>query len=128
MSMLSLEPAASTLGWLASIATAGSFCLFWEKGVDGLPTVTSVSGLNAAAGPMARTRAVTVANPTSAMRRDSCMAIPPLGSGPGLRPQFGRSRWRVSLPSTAERTAQAPACAVRTACQKNSSVVEFIRQ
>ena len=47
MSMLSFEPAASTVGWLASIATAGSFCLFAENGELGLPTVTSVSALSA---------------------------------------------------------------------------------
>src|SRR5215211_8103176 len=43
MSMLSLEPAASTSSWLASIASAGSFCLFCENGLDGLPTETSRS-------------------------------------------------------------------------------------
>jgi hypothetical protein len=36
---------------LASIATDGSFCLFCENGVVGLPTVTRASGLNAAAFP-----------------------------------------------------------------------------
>lgn len=49
MSMLSLTPAAMTFGWFASIAIAGSFCLFCENGVSGLPTVTSVSPLAAAA-------------------------------------------------------------------------------
>src|SRR6516162_6325665 len=39
-SISSLEPAASTIGWLASIATAGSFCLFRGKGPAGLPVVT----------------------------------------------------------------------------------------
>src|SRR5215210_1910711 len=43
MSMLSLAPATTTLGWFASIATAGSFCLFCENGPVGLPTDTSVS-------------------------------------------------------------------------------------
>jgi hypothetical protein len=42
MSMLSLEPATTTDGSWASIATAGSFCLFCENGAVGLPTVTSV--------------------------------------------------------------------------------------
>src|SRR5260370_4326738 len=41
-SMLSLAPATTTDGSCASIATAGSFCLFCENGVTGLPTVTSV--------------------------------------------------------------------------------------
>src|SRR3954447_14617662 len=43
MSMLSLDPAARMLGWCASTATAGSFCLFCENGPVGLPTVTSES-------------------------------------------------------------------------------------
>src|SRR6476661_11195836 len=43
MSMLSLDPAARTFGCAWSTATAGSFCLFAEKGPDGLPTVTSTS-------------------------------------------------------------------------------------
>ncbi len=42
MSMLSLDPATTTDGLLASMATAGSFCLFCEKVFVGLPTVTRV--------------------------------------------------------------------------------------
>jgi hypothetical protein len=49
-SMLSLAPAARTRGSAGFTATAGSFCLFWEKMVSLLPTVTSVSGINADAG------------------------------------------------------------------------------
>src|SRR5438552_19192331 len=49
-SMLSLAPAARIVGSFASIATAGSFCLFCENGAAGLPMLTRVSGLNAAAG------------------------------------------------------------------------------
>src|SRR5436190_10291544 len=49
-SMLSLAPEARMFGWFASIATAGSFCLFCENGLGGLPMVTRVSGLKAAAG------------------------------------------------------------------------------
>src|SRR5207249_4857289 len=49
-SISSLEPATRMLGRLASTASAGSFCLFSENGVGGLPTDTSVSGLNAIAG------------------------------------------------------------------------------
>src|SRR5438093_7256986 len=49
-SMLSFAPAARIVGLFASIATAGSFCLFCENGLVGLPTLTRVSGLNAAAG------------------------------------------------------------------------------
>src|SRR5436190_12125520 len=48
--MLSFAPAARMFGWFASIATAGSFCLFCESGLVGLPMLTRVSGLNAAAG------------------------------------------------------------------------------
>ena len=47
--MLSFEPATRMYGWSASIASAGSFCLFCENGVVGLPVVTSVSALNAQA-------------------------------------------------------------------------------
>src|SRR6266436_7963635 len=55
MSMLSFEPATTTDGSCASIATAGSFCLFCENGDAGLPTVTSVpaAGLAGAGWPRA---------------------------------------------------------------------------
>jgi hypothetical protein len=42
-SILSFEPATRIFGWLASTAIAGSFCLFCENGVVGLPLVTSGS-------------------------------------------------------------------------------------
>ena len=38
-----------TLGWLASTASAGSFCLFCENGEGGLPLLTSTSGFTALA-------------------------------------------------------------------------------
>src|SRR5215216_6823270 len=96
MSMLSLAPATSTLGWLASTATAGSFCLFWENGLVGLPTVTSVSGLNAAAGPAAMANTVRAANMGRMMRRCIRTAIPPLG--PGLEAALvGHITSRLSL-------------------------------
>jgi len=41
--MLSFAPATRTFGWLTSIATAGSFCLFYENGLVGLPMLTLVS-------------------------------------------------------------------------------------
>ena len=47
-SMLSLAPATTTFGWFASIAIAGSFCLFCENGLGMLPTVTSESEPGAA--------------------------------------------------------------------------------
>ena len=42
-SMLSLAPAATTFGCAASMASAGSFCLFCENTLSLLPTLTSVS-------------------------------------------------------------------------------------
>src|SRR5215212_10506234 len=80
-SMLSLAPAARTLGWLGSTARAGSFCLFWEKTLSLLPTLTSVSGFNAQLGPAVSTATSKLRNPTSATRRPVRIA-PPLGSGP----------------------------------------------
>src|SRR4051795_5199894 len=41
--MLSLAPATTTAGLLASMATAGSFCLFCENGLGGLPKLTRAS-------------------------------------------------------------------------------------
>src|SRR5687768_3702065 len=41
-SMLSLAPAARIDGFTGLTARPGSFCLFWEKSVSLLPTVTSV--------------------------------------------------------------------------------------
>src|SRR5258708_17779318 len=63
MSMLSLAPATTSDGSCASIATAGSFCLFCENGDVGLPTVTRlpVAGCSAS-GPA---RAVPVPASTS---------------------------------------------------------------
>ena len=55
ISMLSLAPAANTVGLLGSTAIQGSFCLFCEKGVAGLPLATSVSpGLAATGNTIAR--------------------------------------------------------------------------
>src|SRR6266542_2798999 len=42
-SISSFEPAARTVVSCASIAMDGSFCLFWAKGLGGLPTDTRVS-------------------------------------------------------------------------------------
>jgi hypothetical protein len=78
MSMLSLAPAASTVGWLASIATAGSFCLLAENGAAGLPTVTSVSGLNASAVPAGA--ATNAATATRSRTRKGFLMPPPLGA------------------------------------------------
>src|SRR5919197_2135340 len=43
MSMLSFAPAATMSGSIGLMATVGSFCLFCENGVVGLPTVTNGS-------------------------------------------------------------------------------------
>src|SRR4051812_6891089 len=49
-SISSFAPATRTFGWLASIATAGSFCLFCANGEAGLPALTLVSVPTAVAG------------------------------------------------------------------------------
>jgi hypothetical protein len=84
MSMLSLAPAASTVGWLASTATVGSFCLFWEKGAVGLPTETSLSPpgcAEAIAGAIIPT--TSARKPATTACRPSRMAYPSFG-GTGL--------------------------------------------
>jgi hypothetical protein len=89
MSILSLAPAASTVGCLASIATAGSFCLFCENGDVGLPTVTRVSGLSANAGPAGNTTTAATAAMDSA-QTDFRMPPPhPDGSGIEEEPDPG---------------------------------------
>src|ERR687887_603438 len=67
MSMLSLAPAASTDGSVGSIAIAGSFCLFCENGVGGLPALTRTSC--AAAGEAPAARAATQSKPPTEKRR-----------------------------------------------------------
>src|SRR5258707_4392288 len=71
-SMLSLAPAARMLVACASIATAGSFCLFCEKGVGGLPDVT-IESVPAAKTGTASNAANTAANNIDVL----CMALPP---------------------------------------------------
>ena len=66
--MLSFAPAARIPGLAGLTATAGSFCLFWEKMVSLLPTVTSVSGINADAGPAASITTSDNSRPTSTAR------------------------------------------------------------
>ena len=51
------------LGWFASTAMAGSFCLFSENGVTGLPFVTNTSPPWATA---AGTAGMTIRAPTAA--------------------------------------------------------------
>src|SRR6266508_6359525 len=76
-SMLSFAPAARTPGWLASIATAGSFCLLGENGDTGLPTVTRVSALNARALPPCTATTATTARMSRA--RTGFRIPPPCG-------------------------------------------------
>src|SRR6478735_381899 len=70
LSTRSLEPAASTAGWLASMAKAGSLELLGRYGDDGLPTDTFVSAVKAPAdvggNRSATTEAIGISNP---MRR-----------------------------------------------------------
>src|SRR3954452_19333585 len=49
MSISSFAPATRTVGWLASLAIAGSFCLFCENGLGGVPVVTCPSRLTSPA-------------------------------------------------------------------------------
>jgi hypothetical protein len=67
--MLSFEPAASTSSLLASIAIAGSFCLFCENGLGGLPTETSRS-------PVAATAPGTVSTSAAAAAPSSQRFLP----------------------------------------------------
>ena len=68
------------------MATAGSFCLFCENGVDGLPTVTSWSAGEAEAATAAPARAA-VAAATEAMMRRGVPMIPSRGR-PSVRDRF----------------------------------------
>src|SRR4029453_17560038 len=83
--MLSFAPAARIEGLTGLTATAGSFCLFWEKMVSLLPTVTSVSGINAAAGPAASITTSDNSRPTRTARGLRRMGPPLDRQRPPLR-------------------------------------------
>src|SRR6478609_8227343 len=68
-SISSLAPTATMFGWWASMATAGSFCLFCENGVTGLPTETLVSLVGEALAAPTPAVLVTTANVARAARR-----------------------------------------------------------
>src|SRR5258705_3046078 len=51
MSISSLDPATRMLGLLASAVIVGSFCLFCENGVGGLPFVTNTSAVGGRTAP-----------------------------------------------------------------------------
>src|SRR5919206_3437844 len=72
MSMLSFAPAATTFVATGLTATAGSFCLFCENGVVGLPTVTSAS----CAGAGAANAAPRTAAPNTAIAERSDKRLP----------------------------------------------------
>jgi hypothetical protein len=94
-SMLSLAPAARIWGLAGLTATAGSFCLFWEKMVSLLPTVTSVSGINAAAGPAASITTSDNSRPTSTARGLRRMGPPLDRQRPVLLYQTKRAMWNA---------------------------------
>src|SRR5262249_50207567 len=68
-SISSLEPAASTLGFVGSIATVGSFCLFCGKGAVG-PLVTRAS-----TAAWATAGAAPIPSTIRAMRKRPCFSI-----------------------------------------------------
>ena len=61
MSISWFAPAATTFGWWALTATAGSFCLFSANGVVGLPFVTRTSPLAALTGMVGITNTAAIA-------------------------------------------------------------------
>src|SRR6478672_11214592 len=69
LSTKSLAPAASTSGWLASMASAGSFEPLGRYGVTGLPTVTLLSADTAPAVVGAATSAAKDRNATTTTMR-----------------------------------------------------------
>src|SRR5689334_9954486 len=98
LSTRSLAPATKTLGWVASIANAGSFWLLGRYGVIGLPTETLLSGDNAPAVVGGATTAASHTNETTTTTRrvliDSSSRKP-------LPPPYSDRRSRPSTHSTA---------------------------
>src|ERR1700693_4905581 len=97
-SISSLEPATTMLEWLASIAMAGSFCLFCENGVGGLPLATNTSAVVAADEAVApSTSARAAANSRDVLR----MAYSPLIATPEANeadpPSLTRDGWILQL-------------------------------
>src|ERR671936_1908504 len=77
MSTSSFTPAAAIDGSIGFTATAGSFCLFCENGVDGLPTVTSVSEPLGVA-PTTPTTSASAPSAAANAARSLCMLSPSL--------------------------------------------------
>src|SRR5438876_7288812 len=109
MSMLSFDPATRTFGWFASTASAGSFCLFCENGVGGLPTFTNVSELTAppAGTAPAATRATTTAGRRGNRREDRfTMETPffrPCGGGEETWDTGGTAAGQITVTPTPTR-------------------------
>src|SRR5829696_9073512 len=93
-SMLSLAPAAKTLGWFWSTATAGSFCLFWENGLVGLPTDTSVSP------PWVAEATAGLTNPATKASSPATMTCRPNRMAPLLRGPAGPTDVPATHPKT----------------------------
>src|SRR3990172_1723241 len=105
MSMLSLEPAATTFVWAGSIVTAGSFCLFCEKSVLVLPTDTSTSPTPAAAGIWIIAGTATRARPSRMPRPFDLMTPPSTGVWPDPSPPPGSCHTANTVDLHSHRTA-----------------------
>src|SRR6266496_1668886 len=77
LSTRSLAPAASTAGWLASMASAGSLEPLGRYGVAGLPTVTLLSAESAPASAGTARAAVTASNATKMAERRTIIGYLP---------------------------------------------------
>src|SRR5215216_2651043 len=77
LSTRSLAPAASTVGWLASIAKAGSLTALGRYGVVGPATDTLASGVWARASVGTTRAAVTAISSTSTLRRGPASRLLP---------------------------------------------------
>ena len=78
LSTRSLAPAASTAGWFASMASAGSLVPLGRYGVGGLPTVTLAS-LDAPLASAGTARAAVEASNATKMAERRIIVDPPLG-------------------------------------------------
>src|SRR6266540_2414305 len=83
LSTRSLAPAASTAGWLASMASAGSLTPLGRYGVGGLPTDTLLSADTALASVGTVSAAVSDSSATRMAKRRllKCGRLPSLGAG-----------------------------------------------
>src|SRR6266508_2395171 len=79
LSTRSLAPAASTAGWFASMASAGSLEPLGRYGVAGLPTVTLLSGDAAVASVGTARAAVKASNATRMTERRTIVSSSPRG-------------------------------------------------